>query len=91
MIVTTQDLNQNYEIKGIIRFYYSTMFAKSMLGKEMPLNESIDFIIENILTKQSEELGGDAIIGLVMNIFPSPGAMAVNTNILFYGTSVKLK
>lgn len=90
MIVTTQDLKQNYEIKGIIRFYYSGMFAKSVLGKEMPLNEAIDYIIKNILSKQSEDLGGDAIIGLVMNIFPSPGAMATNTNILFYGTSVKL-
>lgn len=90
MIVTTQDLKQNYEIKGIIRFYYSGMFAKSVLGKEMPLNEAIDYIIKNILSKQSEDLGGDAIIGLVMNIFPSLGAMATNTNILFYGTSVKL-
>lgn len=90
MLVTTQDLKQNYEIKGIIRFYYSGMFAKSILGKEMPLNDSIDYIIKNILSKQCEDLGGDAIVGLAMNIFPSPGAMAINTNILFYGTSVKL-
>lgn len=91
MVVTTQDLKQDYEIKGLVRFYYSGMYAKSIIGKEMPLNESIDYIVKNMLWKQSEELGGDAIIGLAIKIFPSPGAMAVNTNILFYGTSVKLK
>lgn len=91
MIVTTQDLKQDYDVKGIIRFYHSGMFAKQTLGKTMTLNDSIDFIIQNILSKQVESLEADAIVGLVMDIFPSPGAMGVDTNVLFYGTAVKLK
>ena len=90
MIVTTQDLKQDYEINGVIRFYYSSNYSKQQLGKDMSMDDAVDFIIQNKLSKQAENLGADAIVGLTMSIFSSPGAMTSNVGILFYGTAVKL-
>lgn len=91
MIVTTTDLKQEYEVKGIVRFYLSGMYAKQQLGRNMRWDETIDHIINEILSKQAEEIGANAIVGLTIQGFPGPGMGTVDTNYLYYGTAVKLK
>ena len=91
MIVTTTDLKQDYEIKGIVRFYLNARITKLQLGKEMPTNEAIDYVIDSILSKQAEEMEADAIVGLAIDSSPAPGMSGTSTYYIFYGTAVKIK
>jgi len=95
MIVTTTDLKQDYEVKGIVRFYMNSNIMNAQLGKQksvlFPLIEAIDYIIENILTKQAEEKGADAIVGLRIEPYSAAGMASTSEYYIFYGTAVKLK
>lgn len=91
MVVTTTDIKNEYEVKGIVRYYLAGSFAKSTIGQELTLNESIDYIIDNFLMNQAKNKNADAIVGLRIEIFSGAGMMAVGSNLLLYGTAVKLK
>ncbi len=91
MVITTENLNQDYEIKGLVRYYLSAHGVKAQLGKDMPMNEAIDFVSNTILVEQAVEKEADAIIGFRINSYPGSGMAATGTNLLFYGTAVKLK
>jgi hypothetical protein len=89
MVVTTGDIKQNYEIKGIVRFYLSGMFAKQETGTAL-FNEQIDVVIEKHLIPQAEMMEADAIVGLVIAPFTGNGMSASVHNTMLYGTAVKL-
>jgi len=91
MIVTTTDLKQDYEIKGIVRFYLNARIMKMQLGKDMPIDEAVDYVIDNILSKQVEEMKADAIVGFSIEVSPAPGMSGTSSYYIFYGTAVKLK
>lgn len=91
MIVTTNNLNQQYDVKGIVRYYLSHLGYKPQLGRDMSMNEAIDFVIDNFLVKQAAEKDADAIIGFTINTYSAGGMSGTGTNLFFYGTAVKLK
>lgn len=91
MIITTEDLKQDYEVKGIVRFHLNDNIIKAQLGRSLAMNEAIDAVIQELLAKQADEKGADAIIGLRIQSHGSAGMASTSGIYTFYGTAVKLK
>ncbi|MCZ7608890.1 MAG: YbjQ family protein [Ignavibacterium sp.] len=91
MVITTENLNQDYEIKGIVRFHLNSNIIKGQLGRDLAMNEAIDAVINEVLTKQATDKGADAIIGLRIQSHSSAGMASTSNIYTFYGTAVKLK
>lgn len=80
IILTTLDINRDYEILDII------------WSDEIHLDVNFDYTNQkNILKQKAAEIGADAVIGVRMFLCNIDGRLTNSGNRRWYGTAVKFK